>query len=198
MSYRFFAALLVVVLSATLLTGTAAGGITAREALSNGFLKVTILAPSLGANKVDLPATQELYVFLPPSYASSTARYPVVYYFHGYGSNAREIYSFSQTIRLAMESKACKEFIIIGVNGSTKLNGSFWVNSPVSGNWEDFVVKDVVPLIDKEFRTDARPLARGLAGFSMGGFAALNLAFRHSDLFSLPSRSRPALSSMAD
>lgn len=55
---------------------------------------------------------------------------------------------------------------------------------PVTGNWEDFVINDVVNYVDQNFRTIQKVQARGIAGHSMGGFGALNIAMRHPDIFS--------------
>jgi enterochelin esterase-like enzyme len=77
------------------------------------------------------------------------------------------------------------EFIVVGVNARNKLGGSFGVNSPVTGNWEDFIVKDVVEHVDSNYRTIAKPDSRGIAGWSMGGFVAINLGLKHPDLFSV-------------
>jgi pimeloyl-ACP methyl ester carboxylesterase len=65
-----------------------------------------------------------------------------------------------------------------------RLGGSFYVNSPVTGNWEDFVVHDLVEYIDDNYRTLPRAGSRGIAGHSMGGFGALNIAMKHPDVFS--------------
>ena len=68
-------------------------------------------------------------------------------------------------------------------NGLTPLGGSFYVNSPINGHWEDFIVRDLVGHIDSGYRTIAAPSARAIAGHSMGGFGALNVAMRHPDVF---------------
>jgi pimeloyl-ACP methyl ester carboxylesterase len=74
--------------------------------------------------------------------------------------------------------------ILVVPNGANVLHGSFYVNSPVTGNWEDFITRDVVGYIDSNYRTIPKPEGRGIGGHSMGGFGALNLAMHHPDLFS--------------
>ncbi|HEX8829745.1 MAG TPA: alpha/beta hydrolase-fold protein, partial [Longimicrobium sp.] len=51
------------------------------------------------------------------------------------------------------------------------------------GNWEDFVVRDLVAHVDRRYRTRPRAAARGIDGHSMGGYGALRLAARHPDVF---------------
>ena len=69
------------------------------------------------------------------------------------------------------------------VPGDNQLGGSFYVNSPVTGNWEDFVVQEVVGYVDNHYRTIARVESRGISGHSMGGFGSLNIAMLHPDVF---------------
>jgi len=149
------------------------------------FITESILSPSLENNKLGDPTTQLARVFLPPSYyTNTTRRYPVVYYLHGFGSSFLEIDWYRKYYKSAMTNKKNNEFIMVGVNGRNKLNGSFYVNSPATGNWEDYIVKDIVPHIDNKYRTIAKPTSRGISGFSMGGFGALYIGFRHPDVFS--------------
>lgn len=69
-------------------------------------------------------------------------------------------------------------------NGKGKLTGSFYVNSPMTENWEDFNVQDLVGYVDRHYRTLAKPEARGIRSHSMGGFGALHIAMRQPDEFS--------------
>jgi pimeloyl-ACP methyl ester carboxylesterase len=132
------------------------------------------------------PEKQALQIFLPPSYDRSETRYPVVYFLPGFGSSAAGEYDFFSAQELAdqMASGKLKEMILVVPNGANVLQGSFFVNSPVTGNWEDFIVKDVVEYMDANYRTLPKPEGRGIGGYSMGGFGAINLAMRHPDLFS--------------
>ena len=74
--------------------------------------------------------------------------------------------------------------IVVAANGFNAYGGSFYTNSPVTGNWEDFIVRDLVGNIDANYRTIARAESRGIAGHSMGGYGAMMLAMKHPELFS--------------
>ncbi|MGE5474431.1 MAG: alpha/beta hydrolase [Ignavibacteriales bacterium] len=149
------------------------------------FITEIISSPSLKNNKLGDPIQQEARVFLPPSYYSETEkRYPVVYYLHGFGSSFLEIDWYRNNYKSFVTNKKNKEFILVGVNGRNKLDGSFYVNSPVTGNWEDYIINDVVSFIDNKYKTIAMPSSRGISGFSMGGFGALSLGFHHPEIFS--------------
>jgi len=73
------------------------------------------------------------------------------------------------------------------------VGGSFYVNSPVMGNWETYTVSEVVSYIDSNYHTISEAGARGICGFSMGGFASINLAFRHPDVYSAVYAMSPGL-----
>jgi S-formylglutathione hydrolase FrmB len=143
-----------------------------------------IPAFSLKNNKLGDPVQQEIRIFLPPSYYSTQKRFPVVYYLHGFNSSFLEIDWYKSQYKAHMKDKKANEFILVGVNGRNKLGGSFYVNSPVTGSWEDYVVRDVIRYVDSKYRTIPDASSRGLSGFSMGGFASLNIAFHHPDVFS--------------
>ncbi len=147
---------------------------------------VTIPAPSLKANVLDEPAEQAIEVYLPPSYANSQLHYPVVYFLPGFGSNSDGNNNFFPVDEIAtlMANKQISEMILVVPNGANILHGSFYVNSPVTGNWEDFIVNDVIKYVDSQYRTIPKPEGRAIGGHSMGGFGAFNLAMHHPDIFS--------------
>lgn len=129
--------------------------------------------------------TKETLIYLPPSYYSSEKRYPVVYFFHGFSESPYYVRSSEKVFTKLMQEAQMKEFIVVGVDGRTKgTDGSFFANSSVTGQWEDYVVNEIIPYIDENYRTIAKAESRGTAGFSMGGFACLNLAFLYPDTFS--------------
>lgn len=144
-----------------------------------------IPAPSLAGNLLHEPDVQTAYIYLPPSYAGSNLRYPVVYFLPGYGSEGSDHANFFSTDQLTelIALGTLPEMILVIPNGANRLHGSFYVNSPVTGNWEDFIVEDVVGYIDASYRTISAPQGRGIGGHSMGGFGAFNLAMRHPDVF---------------
>jgi hypothetical protein len=61
--------------------------------------------------------------------------------------------------------------------------GSWYANSSVNGNWEDFIVQDVVHYADSHYRTLTSAESRGIAGHSMGGGGAMKIAIKHPDVF---------------
>ena len=126
-------------------------------------------------------------MYLPPSYDNSpSVRYPVVYLLHGFGTtDVSWVRGFAGGMGVAgimdslVATYAAREMIVVMPNGSTRFGGGFYVNSATSGNWDDFVARDLVAWTDAKYRTLARPESRGIAGHSMGGYGALYLGMRH-------------------
>lgn len=154
------------------------------------YLKIP--APSLRGNLLGDPDVQEVAVYLPPSYQTSgSKRYPVLYLLHGYGGNPRAWFGVGQfsfnitpVLDELMNSAKVREMIVVAPNGTNALGGSFYVNSTASGNWEDFIVRDVVGYVDSNYRTLARASSRGIAGHSMGGYGAVHAGMRNTGIFS--------------
>jgi len=157
------------------------------------FNIIEISAPSLENNLVGESAKRKINVYLPPSYGITDKRFPVVYYLPGYGDRDMIGFRIPDSMDRLIESGELNEMIVVVADGTNKLDGSFYVNSPVTGNWEDFIVKDVVGYVDNHFRILARVESRGITGHSMGGFGALNIAMHHPEVFSAVYSMSPGL-----
>lgn len=141
---------------------------------------VELDSAALGANLLGEPAVGEVWVYLPPTYFDGEERFPVVYFLPGYQSTSMGI-GLPRDLDTAFASTQGE--IVVTIPGVNVVGGSFYVDSSVTGGWETFVVEDVVNYVDETFRTIPEPASRGIAGHSMGGFGALNLAMRHPDVF---------------
>ena len=129
---------------------------------------------------------RDVLVFLPPSYSRDRARrYPVVYALHGYSIGAeqwtREIH-VPQTIEGAF-AKGAKEVIVVLPDSKTVHNGSMYSSSVTTGDFENFIARDVVAYVDAHYRTIPTRDSRGLVGHSMGGYGAARIGMKHADVF---------------
>jgi S-formylglutathione hydrolase len=149
----------------------------------NALSVVTIPAVSLKGNLVCEPATRDIFIYLPPSYGDPNKRFPTVYYLPGYGDSGMIGFNLPDSMNNLIESGKVNEMIVVVASGTSRVGGSFYVNSPVTGNWEDYIVNDVVGYVDGHYRTLAQAGSRGITGHSMGGFGALNIAMHHPDVF---------------
>ncbi len=143
--------------------------------------EVKIESVALAKNLIGEKTERTILVYLPPAYDSSTKHYPVVFFLPGFGDRSMD--TSPEAINKLIQAGTIQEMIIVIVPGDNQLGGSFYVNSPVIGNWEDFVVQEVVGYVDSHYRTIARVESRGISGHSMGGFGSLNIAMLHPDLF---------------
>lgn len=118
-------------------------------------------------------------VIVPENYKKSKKAFPVVYLLHGYSGNYR---SWAKDFKELGKQVDQYGFIVVGVDGNYS---SWYFDSPIdpSFKYETYVVKELVPFIDKQYRTIADRKARAISGLSMGGHGALYLSFRHQDVF---------------
>jgi S-formylglutathione hydrolase FrmB len=120
---------------------------------------------------------------LPPSYdAEATRRYPVLYFLHGLGENEQILIASGglSLIEEMWEHKQLGEFLIV----TPAAGSSFYIDSRDGRTrYEDFMVQEFLPFIEKRYRVRAGRTSRGISGVSMGGYGALHLAFRHPELF---------------
>ena len=151
--------------------------------------EVQVRASGLEGNLLGDPSEQPVRVYLPPTYRTNAARrYPVLYLLQGYMGKPSEWTDGYQGMKLdqTMDSligAGAREMIVVVPNGRNGYFGSFYLNSPVTGNWEDYLTRDLVSFIDGRYRTLAQAESRGIAGHSMGGYGALSLAMRHPDVY---------------
>jgi enterochelin esterase-like enzyme len=150
--------------------------------------KIKVHGASLEGNLEGDPADRDVFVYLPPSYASQpNRRYPVVYFIHGYGATADaywKMMTVPDTANKLMGAGTVHEMILVHPDAHTIYDGSMYSNSPTTGNWEAYITHDLVSYVDTHYRTIAARDSRGLAGHSMGGYGTLRLAMKYPDVFS--------------
>ena len=145
-----------------------------------------IHSKSFAANKIGVSADRKLIVYLPAGYAGSGKRYPVLYFFASPLDSYRSLFDKSGAQALfdrAIARGTVRSFILVSVDMTTPLGASWFVNSPVTGNWDDFTVQELVPYIDAGFRTIPTRGARGLMGHHMGAYGAIRIGMKHADIF---------------
>jgi putative tributyrin esterase len=120
-------------------------------------------------------------VILPLSYYQTSVKYPVVYLLHGHTGNYSSWLSYA---KLPANLATMHNCIIVLPDGGN----SWYVNwtGQTDGKphrWEDMIVKDLVPEVDKTFRTLGARSGRAIGGLSMGGYGAIAVGLKNSDLF---------------
>ena len=122
------------------------------------------------------------HAMMPPSYDTEPGRrYPVLYWLHGSDGGTGGIASLCQFFRDAMVNGQMPHAIVVMANG---LPNSMWCDSkngtsPV----ESIIIGELIPQVDRTFRTIASRAGRVVEGFSMGGHGAGRFGLKYADLF---------------
>ncbi len=125
---------------------------------------------------------EETYrIYLPKSYLQdgNEKSYPVLYLLHGINSQSKtfEIDHVDKYFDQAIEEGTMEEMIVVMPDDPTK--ESFW-----QGKYGDMVTKDLIPEIDRKYRTLSEKEFRYIGGCSMGGGGAMSIGFNNPELFS--------------
>jgi S-formylglutathione hydrolase FrmB len=162
--------------AAPALSATSGGQVVLRELRSE----------SVAHSKVGTNPLRRLAVYLPPGYDLGTRRYPVIYFlsspFGGY-SDCFDKAGGGALFDAAITQGRIGGFILVSADMNTPLGCSWYVNSAATGNWDDLMVKELVPYIDASFRTLAGRDSRGITGEFMGGYGAIRYGMAHPDVF---------------
>lgn len=150
---------------------------------------------------------RNLHIYLPPSYyVDEDKRYPVLYMHDGQGIFDTNHYSqrswnmHETTEKLILENKI-REIIIVGVDSNTNDRNNELTHSPFEDGtkhilgipeleckgelYEDFLIHEVMPYIDKNYRTLTGKENTALMGSSNAGLATYNIIFRNPDVFGM-------------
>jgi Enterochelin esterase and related enzymes len=145
----------------------------------------------LKGNPLNDPVWRKTAVWLPPSYASSSnRRYPVLYSLAGFmsaGMGQLAWRGFDENLveraaRLIYEKKM-GDVIIVFPDCFTSLGGNQYINSSALGRYADYLIKEIIPLVDRSFRTLAARNHRGVFGHSSGGYGALFHAMKYPHIW---------------
>jgi predicted peptidase len=143
-----------------------------------------IFSSALTNNVLGDSGTRPFSVYLPGSYDITQKRYPVVYALHGYGQSHNDTATFLQPSLDSMTAaRTIGEMIVVFASGTNRLWGCQYVSSPVIGDYETYLAKDLVAYIDAHYRTLATRDSRGITGVSMGGWGAMHLALKFPEVF---------------
>ena len=159
----------------------------------------TITSEALKGNKLGDPHTRNMTIYLPPGYASPDKIYPVVYLLHGFGGDETSLVGevgdelAVLLIDGLIQNGLIKEMIIVMPDAHNSYGGSYYLNSELIGNYEDYIVYELVNYVDDNYRTIRDRDGRAIGGASMGGYGSITLAMKHPDIFSSAASLSPPL-----
>jgi len=131
--------------------------------------------------------------YLPASFdADKTRRFPVLYYLHGLGDNEQSLLNTGgwDLVEDLRRTGKVGDFILLAPSAGH----TFFLNSADGKiRYEDFLLKEFMPQMEKKYRGEGVAATRGITGVSMGGFGALRMAFKYPQQFAAVSAQMPAL-----
>jgi Putative esterase len=145
----------------------------------------------LRGNPLGDPHERPLLVYTPPGYDESPERrYPVVYVIQGYTGHVAMWWNrsafrqpFPETADAMFASRVGPPAIVVYVDAWTAYGGSQFVDSPGTGRYHSYLCDEVVPFVDKTYRTIPKAAHRAIMGKSSGGFGAMITPMLRPDLF---------------
>jgi hypothetical protein len=145
-----------------------------------------IRSASFTNSKIGISPDRNVSIYLPAGYAGNGKRFPVIYYLGYFFEDHTAPFANNDAKALfdrAIHEKMIGDVIVVAADFSTPVGSSWYVNSPATGNWEDFMVRELVPYIDGNYRTLATRDSRGLLGDGPGGYGAIRFAMLHPNMF---------------
>ncbi len=136
------------------------------------------------------PHVRTVPVYLPPSYDDRPdRRFPTAYVLTGFTGRGRmllndNLWNPPLDARMdALVAAGCGEMILVMPDCATRYGGSQYLDSSATGRYETHVVTELLPQVDRRYRTLAAREHRAILGKSSGGYGALVQGMRHPELF---------------
>jgi enterochelin esterase-like enzyme len=154
-----------------------------RDGIAHGRIETVEYDSTTVGNK------RKTLVYLPPGYSTGT-KYPVLYLLHGIGGDEEEWHQHGHPeiiLDNLIADKKTVPMIVVLPNGRAQPNdraeGNVYATAPAFENFEQDLLKDLIPFIEAKYSTQTNRENRALAGLSMGGGQSLNFGLAHLDRF---------------
>lgn len=145
----------------------------------------------LRGNPLGDPHQRIVPVYLPPGYGETDRRYPVLFALSGFAGSGRSWLntsawgeSLDERLDRLHASGLLEPTIVVMPDCFTRWGGSQYLNSSATGRYEDHLIQELVPWVERSLRTLPGAEHRGVFGKSSGGYGALVLGMKHPDVFS--------------
>jgi hypothetical protein len=156
---------------------------------SRGRLEsMTVESRALRDNLLGDPAGRVVSVYLPEGYDGSTEDYPLFVCLAGFTSSGLKKTAwqgFGESVPQRLDRlRATGEMgpaVVAFPDCFTSLGGNQYINSAAMGHWEDYLLDEVIPLLEQRFRIREGRAGRAVFGKSSGGYGALVHALKHGD-----------------
>jgi hypothetical protein len=130
------------------------------------------------------PVHLRAWVVVPPEYSTSpSARYPTVFWTHGFGGSLASGRSFGAMLYQRMVQGKMPPMIWVVLDESCATGTHEFANSVNNGPWGAALTAEFIPYVESRYRMDARASSRFLQGHSSGGWATLQLQVNYPKIF---------------
>jgi hypothetical protein len=145
----------------------------------------------LERNPLGDPSRRPLWVYLPPGYDEEPARrYPAIYEIQGltgqldmWGNRTAFRKNFPELVDELFSQDGVPPCLVVFVDCWTSLGGSQFLDSPGTGRYHTHLCEEIVPWVDRRYRTLPERRHRGIAGKSSGGYGAMVTPMLRPDLW---------------
>ncbi len=139
------------------------------------FSQITVVEDSLFSQSLN--TTTKFYAVLPDGYSKTQERYTAVYLLHGFSGD------YTNWVKQTDLIKYLKGYEYIVICPDAK--NSWYSNSIIlqNANYEDMIIKEIVPFVDRKYRTKQSKFSRAIAGLSMGGYGAAKFGVKYPEKF---------------
>jgi enterochelin esterase-like enzyme len=130
------------------------------------------------------PTSIKAWVILPPGYSQNTgARYPTVYWTHGFGGSLDYSLVVGLPLHTRMKEGKMPPMIWVMLDESIPQGTHEFADSVNNGPWGAALTSEFIPYLERKYRMDARRNGRFLNGHSSGGWATLQLEVNYPTIF---------------
>ena len=155
----------------------------ADTAAARPFIRAFTLSSKVMTAFQGRPMALKGYVILPPDYDAAKRRYPVAYWFSGFGGPPYNLTAFAVRFQTMMARGEMAPMIWVVPDMNSPTGTHEFTDSVNNGPWGAAFTQELVPYLDHAYRTQARAGARFLTGHSSGGWASLMLQVTYPHLF---------------
>lgn len=142
----------------------------------------------LRSNPLKDPYNREIAVYLPPGYSRSNSKgYVAAFGLVGFGGTGKMMFNvdpFYEPLNRRMDrlisTGRCGPMILVTIDCFTRFGGNQYINSSATGRYEDYIIDEIVPFIEKEYNV----YSNAVWGKSSGGYGSIVLGMRHPETFS--------------
>ncbi|MFT4759033.1 MAG: putative alpha/beta superfamily hydrolase [Paraglaciecola sp.] len=126
-------------------------------------------------------------VYLPPAYETGEKKYPVLFFNDGQDMEAVQL---AKTLHTLYQNKEIEELIIVAVHAADRMQeygvqrqADYAGRGSQAWSYSKFLLGELRPYIMSHYRCETAQQKQGIAGFSLGGLSAMDIAWNHGDIF---------------